>query len=165
MQITVSGTQAPPPPPPGAVKSGGTPFLGVEFCRGYGHKVVACCTLGSGVGIAIVGIVAFISVFGTFRFLSFVVSLFINACGLLLSYTALFNSTFVATYFAFLRYPLGSGSMQFVAGALTYDALDIWGPVVGGFAMAFGTLAIGCHLWWRNDEQAFNLALLGATED
>jgi len=135
--------------------------MGLACCLGKGHKVIALGTCGCGVGVACVGVLSFIGSFAKFSLLGFVVSLFLVATGSMLAWAMLMNSTFLATYFAFLRFPMGSGSLLSVVGAMTFGSYGTIGFLIGGLSVAVGLLSIVCHILWRKDNAAFNMVLTG----
>ena len=117
-------------------------------------------TVGVGTAITVIAVLGLLNIFNAFLILPFVVNVQIIIMGLLLSCSTLKNSLFVTTYFAFLRFPIGSGSLLIIAGAVTYDTYGISGNVVGGIAFGWGVLCIVCHFFWRGKGAAYNVTLL-----
>jgi hypothetical protein len=99
-------------------------------------------------------------VLGALHALPFVVSLYILAMGALLAVNSLFNVNFITTYFAFMHFPIGSGSLLIVCGAMTYGSYGTLGQIIGGTSLAWGLLSIICHIMWRANGMAFNTAIL-----
>ena len=120
VKITMTNASTPGPP----VVGGGDAFLGLNVCRGKGHKVLAFGQLLCGVGVVIIAFLTLINAFSVFlkNVLPFVVSLFTMVMGLMLVVSALKDTVFLATYFQFLRFPIGSGSLLCVAGAMMFGA-------------------------------------------
>lgn len=156
VKITMTGSSAPGPP----VVGGGDVFCGLNICRGKGHKVLAMGQLACGVGIVIIAVITLINVFAAFNILGFVVALFLVAMGLMLAVSALKDIAFLATYFQFLRFPIGSGSLLSVAGAMTIGGFGTFGQIVGGFSFGWGILMIVAHVCWRSKNAAFNVTLI-----
>jgi len=100
------------------------------------------------VAIAIVATFALISTLGSFSFLNFVVSLLLWLAALLLGVAALVDTAFVATYFRFVLYPLGSGFLLLTAGTLVIG-LHPAGQIVGYAAIVWGIVAMAVHVWLR----------------
>jgi hypothetical protein len=112
-------------------------------------------------GIAVIGVIAVISTFAQFAILPFVVSLFMMMTGVMLTVTALMSNAFLYTYFAFLRFPMGSGFLMLVSGAMTFGSYGTLGQVFGGICIGWGFLSIICHIMWRSSGHAYNITLLG----
>ena len=72
------------------------------------------------------------------------------------------DTAFLATYFQFLRFPIGSGSLLSVAGAMMYGAYGTSGQIVGGASFCWGLLMCGAHVCWRKNGAAFNVTLLSS---
>ena len=156
VKITMTNASSPGPP----VVGGGNAFLGLNVCRGKGHKVLAFGQLLCGVGVVIIAFLTLINVFSAFFVLPFVVSLFTMVMGLMLVVSALKDTVFLATYFQFLRFPIGSGSLLCVAGAMMFGAYGLFGQIVGGTSFWWGFLMIVSHCVWRGKGAAFNVHLL-----
>ena len=112
------------------------------------------------IALAIVGAFGVISTFGSFSFLSFVVSWLLLLSAALLGCASVFQAQWIDSYFGFVRFPAGSGMLLIAAGALAIG-LSNAGQAVGYVSVVLGCVSIVVHVWLRCKERdaAVNIPL------
>ena len=123
------------------------------------HWWLAVGTLLTSVACAAIIILSLIEIFGNFNMLAFIVGCYLAFQSLLLGFSALWARQWVSTYFGFLNYPFGSGSLLLLIGA-SMLGFGTTGQIAGGFAIAWGVISIICHFWMRGAGCAFNTSII-----
>ena len=149
--ISVTSVATPPPPISGPLKVYGfrMPFNVIKL-NALGHLAfgVTMCAM------AIVGLITLI-----FNPMTLFASLLLIFMGVLLAWISLRPSAYIAKYFGFLQYPVGSGAALIYTGCLQLGIAGA-GVVVGAITITWGVLSVLLHFGVRGQGLAVNAHLL-----
>ena len=162
VQVSIAGGGAPPPPPgapPTLPPAGPPPSIGGRQLPCHPQKMIAIANLALGLTFILSNIISIFASLVTLQALTVVVLLYLVLSGVALTTAALFSTQWIAAYFGFMQYPIGTGMLLIMCGALDIGTSSI-GVVIGIISCICGAGSVAAHLWLRKTGSAVNVPLL-----
>ena len=112
------------------------------------QRILGCGQASLALTIGILVFVALVNLFNAFNLVFFFVLIYLLVFCVMLMVAAIARTTLLTTYFGFLNYYLGSGSMLIIVGTLTLGIYGTWGHIIGAITITWGVIEIIAHFYF-----------------